>query len=147
MATPKRSKKPRVETLMRVITISGVNAGVSLSPSGKRGEDPTFHSSARLELVGTLDEPIRDVRDVEITLYSTPQDRVAVGKDPMPWIGLIHGFRPVLRPTVFVPEPAFDRMWVLALGGMAKYGHMSLTKPHYHDSYVINLSLSTLPDE
>jgi len=108
-------------------------------------DDPEFISSARIELVGTLDEPIRDVRDDQITLYST--DRATVGKEPVPWIGLIHAFRPTVRPTVFVPEPAFNRLWDLVIGGMAKFAYMTLTKPHYQEAFVLYLSVSTHPEE
>jgi hypothetical protein len=112
-----------------------------------RDPQPEFESYGSIELTGTMDEPIRDVRDVEITLYSATAEPVRVGKEPVPWIGLIHGFRPVVRPSVFIPQRAFDRLWVLAGAGMAKYAYMTLTKPHYQHAYVLYLSLSTHPEE
>jgi hypothetical protein len=141
----RRSRRP--ETLTRTIAITAVNARVSLSPSSDRDPEPEFDSYASIELIGTMDEPIRDTCDVELTLYSAREEPVRVGKDPVPWIGLIHYFRPVVRPSVFVPQRAFDRLWLLAGAGMAKFAHITLTKPHYLHAYVVNLSLSTHPEE
>jgi hypothetical protein len=141
----RRSRRP--ETLTRTIVITAVNARVSLSPSSDRDPEPEFDSYASIELGGTMDEPIRETCDVELTLYSARDEPVRVGKDPVPWIGLIHNFRPVVRPSVFVPKVAFDRLWVLAGTGMAKYAYMVITKPHYQSAYVLNLSLSTHPEE
>jgi len=130
---------------MRRIDISAVSARISVHPSGEKGEEPQLESTASLELTGTIDEPIREVRDVLITLYST--ERATVGTDPLPWIGLIHGFRPVIRPTVFITEAVFDRIWVLAGSQMLKHAYLVVTKPHYQSAYVAQLSVSTDPEE
>ena len=52
----------------------------------------------------------------------------------------INGFRPTVRPTVFVPEPAFNRLWDLVIGGMAKFAYMTLTKPHYQEAAELEVS-------
>lgn len=143
----KKPSKSRPEILNRSVAITTIHLGVSLRPSSDRDREPDFEDHARIELSGKMDDPIREVRDVEITLYSTTADRAKVGTNPMPWIGLVHGVRPVMRPTVFVPEAAFDRLWVLAGTGAAKYAHMTLTKPRYQSAYVIGLSLSTQAEE
>jgi len=143
----KKRRSHRPETLIRTVAITAVNARVSLSPSSDRDPEPEFENWASIELTGTMDEPVRDIRDVEITVYAARDEPVRVGTDPTPWIGLIHGFRPVVRPSVFIPHRAFDRLWVLAGAGMAKYARMTLTKPHYQHAYVLYLSLSTHLEE
>jgi hypothetical protein len=145
MAKKKRARSRRPERLIRLIEITGVKGGVSLSPSGDREGAPDFESGAYLELTGTMDEAIRGVRDVEMRLYSATAPKV--GTKPVSWIGLVHGFRPVMRPALFIPNVAFDRLWTMAGTGMLKHAYLVLTQPHYHDAYVLNLSLSTHPEE
>ena len=70
MAKKKRSRSRGPETFMRIVEIARVSAGLTLHPSHEKGADPEFESRGRLELVGTMDEPVRDVRDVCITIYS-----------------------------------------------------------------------------
>ena len=69
------------------------------------------------------------------------------GREPLAWIGLVHGFRPAIRPTVFVPEVMFDRMWALAGSQLLKHAYLVVTRPHYQTAYVVHLSLSTDPEE
>lgn len=110
---------------MRFVTITAVSAGTSLSAGQERGAEPQLSSTARLELTGTMDEPIRDTREVEIVLYAA--DDPKPGSNPTPWIGLIHGIRPVMRAAIFILHRDFDRVWSLALSGLLKHAHMSET--------------------
>jgi len=116
-----------------------------MSAAKERGEEPRVNSTGRIELTGTMDEPIRDTRDVEIVLYAA--DDPKPGSNPMPWIGLVHGVRPVMRPAVFISHRDFDRVWALALSRMLKHAYMVLTRPRYQSAYVLNISLSTHPEE
>ena len=43
----------------------------------KKGSDPEIESKCSLELNGVLDEPVRDVVDIEVLLY--PEDEIRVG--------------------------------------------------------------------
>ena len=76
-----------------------------------------------------------------------PADEPTLGAGPPPWIGVIHGVRPVIRPAVFVSHQDFDRMWRLALSGLLKHGRMVFTKPRYHSAYVLSISFSTHLEE
>jgi hypothetical protein len=92
-----------------------------------------------------MDEPIRDTRDVEIVLYATDDPRP--GRDPTPWIGLVHGIRPVMRAAIFIPHRDFDLVWSLALSGLLKHARIVLTPPRYQSAYVLNMSFSTHLEE
>jgi hypothetical protein len=96
VAQRKRSRRARPETLVRWIELSSVSARVSEHPSGIKGAEPQVESAASLEFSGTLNEPIRDTRDVEIVLYATDQTRAGGG--PPPWIGSVDNFRPFRVP-------------------------------------------------
>ena len=107
MPRKKRPKRRRPETLMRFIDITSVSARVSVSAGQERGGEPEIHSTGSIELTGTMDEPMRDTRDVEISLYSA--DNPKPGAGPPPWLGYVHGIRPTLRPVIFVAHREFDR--------------------------------------
>ena len=145
MPRRKRRTRRRNETLVRFVAIDAVNGGTSISTAQERGAEPQLSSTSRIELTGTMDEPIRDTRDIEIVLYAA--DDPKPGRDPTPWIGLVHGIRPVMRAAIFIPYRDFDRLWSLALSGLLKHAHLFLTPPRYQSAYVLNISFSTHPEE
>jgi hypothetical protein len=145
MPPRKRHTRRRIETLVRFVAINAVSAGTSISAAQERGAEPHLSSTARIELTDTMDEPIRETRDVEIVLYAS--DDPKPGRDPTPWIGLVHGIRPVIHAAIFIPHRDFDRLWSLALSGLLKHAHMFLTPPRYQSAYVLNISFSTQPEE
>ena len=106
MARTKRPKRRRPETLIGFVSVTEVKAGLSVHAAQERGEQAHIASTAHVELTGTMDEPVRNTRDVEIVLY--PAEVPTPGTEPVPWIGLVHGVRPVLRPAVFLPHREFD---------------------------------------
>jgi hypothetical protein len=70
MPCKKSSKRRRPDFLVRFIDITTASAGISLSAGHEKGKEPHIHSSDRIELTGTMDEPVRDTPSVEIVLYS-----------------------------------------------------------------------------
>jgi hypothetical protein len=142
---PRKPRSRRPEILIRNIEITSGQAGVSISASRQKAEDPELSGSARVELAGVMDEPIRGVREVEMTVYPTDDPRP--GKDPIPWVGLVHGVKPVLRPAFFISHRDFERVLMLALSGQLKHAYMAVTQPHYNTAYVTNVSFSTNPEE
>jgi hypothetical protein len=77
--------------------------------------EPHIHGSATIELTGTINEPVRETRDVEIVLYA--DDDPTLGTGPPAWIGLVERTRPKLRASVFVAHRDFDRAWSMASHG------------------------------
>ena len=122
MPRRKRRTRRRNETLVRFVAINTVSAGTSIGAAQERGAEPRLSSTARIELTGTMDEPIRDTRDIEIVLYAA--DDPKPGRDPTPWIGLVHGIRPVMHAAIFMPHRDFDRVWFLALSGLLRHAHL-----------------------
>ena len=118
---------------------------MSLGAQGEGRADPELHVYDRLELTGTMNEPVRETRDVEIFVYST--DEPSAGKDPIPWVGLVHGLKPKLRPTFFFSNEEFDRLWSLAAAGLLRHAHMVVTPPRYQHAYVVSVSFSSHPQE
>ena len=145
MPRRKRRTRRRNETLVRFVAVGAVSAGTFLSAAQGRGAEPHLSSTARIELTGTMDEPIRDTWDIEIVLYAADDPRP--GRDPTPWIGLVHRIRPAMRGAIFIPHRDFDRLWSLGLSGLLKHAHMVLTPPRCYSAYVLNLSFSTYQEE
>ena len=135
------SRKQKPETLMRFIDITSISAGTSFSAGQERGDAPHISTTARVEMTGTMNEPVRQTRDVEIVVYAADDPKSGAG--PPPWIGLVHGVRPVMHAAVFLPDRVFDRLWSLALSGLLKHAHIFLTPPRYQSAYVLNFSFST----
>jgi hypothetical protein len=79
-----------------------------------------------------------------ITVYA---DDPKPGSNLAPWIGLVHGIRPLMRAAIFIPHRDFDRVWSLALSGLLKHAHMFLIPPRYQSAYVLNISFSTYLEE
>ena len=145
MPRKKRLARRRPEMLVRLIDITAVVAAVSVGVVQQGRDEPYASTHGRLELTGTMNEPVRDTRNVE--MCSIRLGETTLGTDPTPWIGLINGVRPVLRPAVLISHREFDRVWALALSGLLKHAHMVLTPPRYQSAYVVSISFSTHVEE
>jgi hypothetical protein len=138
--TRKRRKSRRPEMLSRNVSITSFRSSVSLRAVERRGEEPEIESQPWLELRGTIAEPLRDTRDVEIHLY--PREQLVVGTARPASVGSIIQIRPRLSVVATFTHAGFDRVWALALGGQLKYAYIYFTEPHYSRALVVNLSVS-----
>ena len=60
MPRKKRPARRRPETLVRFITVTRVNVGIGISTAQERGAEPALHSTGRIQVTGTMDEPVRE---------------------------------------------------------------------------------------
>ena len=72
---PKKPGRRHLEMLTRSAEISTFRASVSLHIDEPRRPDPEFETMPWLELRGTMNEPIRDVKDVVFSVLSEGQGR------------------------------------------------------------------------
>ena len=142
-----RKRRPggRPEMLTRDVEVSSFRMTVRLHAVHGRGEEPYIESQPWLELLGTATEPIRDVKNVRISMY--PQDELRVGTARPPVVGAIIGAMPELSVVLTWPHLDFDRVWGLVLGGRLKYSHLYFTKPHYGHGLVVSASFSNELEE
>jgi hypothetical protein len=110
---------------VRLVNVTGVSVGVSITAGQERGEEPHITSLGRIELTGTMDEPVRDTRDVDYGVCRRPKARLQPGAVDWPrsWdsafdaSGHLHSpsrFRPrvvvgslgVVEARAYVPYPA-----------------------------------------
>jgi hypothetical protein len=73
--------------------------------------------------------PIRDVRDIEISLY--PEDKLEVGTARPACVGSIIQIRPSVTAVVTFLHTDFDRLWSLALSG-----HLKTCASLFHEAAV-----------
>jgi hypothetical protein len=121
-----RPRQRRPDPLMRFIEFSEARARTGVRAARERGQEPEVRSSGALELVGTMDEPVRDTREIEVAVYA--DDAAKLGAGPPPWIGFIETVRPVVRAVVFVSHRDFDRLWMLALSGLLKHVRLAISR-------------------
>jgi hypothetical protein len=74
-------------------------------------------------------EPVRDVRDVEITMFRREHAR-GVGTARPASIASVIQARPELDLVVIWPPDDFAQVWALAAAGRLTHGHISFTKPY-----------------
>jgi hypothetical protein len=98
-----------------------------------------------LELRGTVDEPIRDVRDVVISVHV--DEREEPGSTNPPSVGAIVGVRPTVQAVVALTSASFDRLWTMAMSGQLRYIWLALTEPHRRSALVVSASFSNQYEE
>ena len=146
MTKKKRNRARRDERQSRRFEVGSCGLWTSVSPAQRPGQQLSVEGNAKVGVRGTLDEPIRDVRDVAIAVY--PADVPLTGPPEGPaCIGYINHFRPQVDAAVFIAHRDFDRVWALAVGGELKHGFISFTKPRYTSAAILSLSFSNEPIE
>lgn len=142
----KKKKSGRAEFLLRDIEISSFSARVSLRAVHRRGADPFVESGPWLELRGTTTEPVRDVRDVRISMYPRDDGR-EVGAARPASVGAIIGTRPQLDVVLTWSREGFEPVWALALSGRLTHGHIYFTKPYRNSGLVLGASFGNEAEE
>lgn len=125
----KRRGSRRPEMLARNAEITSFACRVSAGAEERRGEEPEIESGAWLELRGRLDEPVKGVEDVLISIY--PKDNVEVGPARPASVGVIIGLKPEMSVVLPSLHRDFDRLWALTLAGRARFAYFYFTEPRY----------------
>lgn len=141
----KRQGRKRREMLARNAEITSFALRVSAGAEERRGEEPEIESGARLELRGRLEEPVKGVEDVLISIY--PQDKVQIGTARPPSVGVIIGLKPEMSVVLPWLDRDFDRLWALALAGRARFAYFCFTEPRYGKGFVVSASFSSEGEE
>src|SRR5436309_3019567 len=90
-----RSPKRRgQEILNRNVEVSSFQTFVSVRAFKERSAEPDIERRPWLELIGTMDEPVREVRDIYIHVHMV--DKYQVGTARPPAVGAVVQVRPTL---------------------------------------------------
>ena len=95
--------------LSRNVEIKSSSLTVRIAAVHRKGDEPEIESQTWLELKGVLTEPVKNVRDVVISLY--PKDKMEVGTARPASCGAIIRARPELQFVITWPQHEFDRLW------------------------------------
>ena len=136
-------KKAGEELLLRTATLSSACASVSVGASERRGEPPRIGGHHWLSFRGTLDEPVKNVSDVQFTIHGEEHPEPGPAKPAS--IGAVVGMRPHMTVFVKVPAAEFDRLWTAA--ALIKHAYFLFTKPHYGTALVTSAMFSSEPIE
>ena len=109
----KRGASAKPGMLSRNVEISSFSATVRLAAVHHKGDEPYVDSQPWLELRGTATEPVRDVREVKISML--PKDALQVGTARPASVGAITQARPLLHAVLTWSHVDFDRVWALAM--------------------------------
>jgi hypothetical protein len=142
---PKKRKNSHPEILSRSVEFSSHRMSVGLRAVRQRGVEPYIESKPWLELKGTASEPVRDVKDVVISLY--PEEQPAFRTYRPASCGAIVQVRPQLHFVLTWPHVDFDRVWAMAVAGHLRHAYIAFTKPHYGSGLVVNASFSNEVEE
>jgi len=121
----RRRRSEPADVLYREAAIAAVAPVVQPSCT-----DSTSEPLVELELRGTLDEPIREVRAVVFRLSRTRERRFS----------FIDRVRPYVDVVAHLPPESFDYVWSLALSGHLRYASIHFAKPHRGRASVQGLS-------
>jgi len=143
--TKRRPGVRRDEVLDRSVEISSMKASVSRHADARKGCEPRIETNPWLELRGFMDEPVRDVQVVVMSVHV--DDRTVPGPARPAAVGAIVKTRPDLSVVVGFPQLEFDRVWLMALLGHLKFAHLLFTRPHRNTALVISLSFSSEMEE
>jgi hypothetical protein len=136
----KMARNKREELLVRQVSITSVHADISARVERPRAAPWEVDVSSWLNIEGTADEPIRDIREVEMSLRVEETERIEQAR--VPCVGVIIQFRPKVVVGVGLPRADFDRAWVMAANGTLKYARLVFTKPRYKTAFVESVSFS-----
>lgn len=132
--------KSRQTIIARQIEVKWVALSVSRRVDKPRGLPPSFEGGPHLELRGTVNEAVRDVCDVRISVFLDDLDERSPGS-PLS-VGTIIQIRPHIVPVVRLPTADFDRAWALAAVGQLRYAWIAFTEPYRNSARVVSISFS-----
>ena len=118
---------------------------VGLYAMSRRSDEPSAETLICLTARGVVNEPVGEVRDIEIHLY--PRESVEIGTARPASIASIIQVKPHVSVVARFPHPEFDRMWAMAFASQMKFAHVAFTKPHYGNALVTSLSFSNEREE
>lgn len=135
----------RPEPLARRAQISSCQFTQHISAVHNRGEEPEVECGPWLELLGKLEEPVKGVTDVRISLY--PCEPVAIGLVRPAAIGAVINLKPEMSVVISWSEREFDRLWSMALAGHLKFAYLAFTAPRYRRARIVSASFGSERDE
>lgn len=141
----KRRDTKRAELLARTAQISSCRFTQRIRAVHNRGEEPYVECGPWLELLGKLEEPVKGVTDVRISLY--PLEPVVVGPVRPAAIGAVISLKLEMSVVISWSEREFDRLWSMALAGHSKFAYLAFTPPRNGRARIVSASFGSEREE
>jgi hypothetical protein len=135
-----RQNRGQVSILGRQVSVQSVAAYISCHAEKPRGLPPRYEGGPWLSVRGTLDEPVRDVR--EIVIGVRPEDRDGPSTSNRPSVGAIIQTQPKVHAVVGLRTADFDRVWTMATTGQLRYCWLAFTEPYRRSALVVSVQFS-----
>lgn len=144
MPTSKHKRSTRREVLFRYAVIDDWRPSLTVLTRKQRGLPPEREVLHNIKFIGTLEEPLRGVSDLEGTIF--PATEVSTGNPAEPCIGSIISMRPTISLVVFFSFDEFSWLLTLVAGNQLAACHFSCNAPVRGYAPVFSLSFDkTLP--
>lgn len=122
-----RSRRRPPEVLARTVRLKSWATRVSFHVDKQRGVPSRLSCDSWLELRGSGDEPVQQVREFSVSLHIDDlEQRRSVDA---PAIGHVLQTRPHVQAVIGLPRAAFDHVWALAIAGQLRYCYLVFTEP------------------
>ena len=141
----RRARRTVEELLSRIVEVRSVRPYISVHPMGGRGEEPRIECGSWLDVQGDLDDPVKDVFGITISVH--PEEPLKVGTARPVAVGAIIGIRDDVSAVVALLPVDFDCLWALALSGHLKFASLTFTPPKFRSALVVNTSFSSEREE
>lgn len=137
--------RKRQEHLIRTVAVRSVNTHLALRVPSRRERRVGPEASASIQVLGILDEPVKERTKVRISVREDEQEQVVRGRPAAVADVLVTGD----EVTVGVPMSTklFGQIWQLAASGRLLHAWISMTAPHYGVASVSSIAFSSEPDE
>jgi hypothetical protein len=136
-------RKGRRDFWMRDVRVTSIQLFGSSRIDKQRGLDPRVDSSAWMVVFGKLEEPIREV--VDLNFHVTVADEQH--PERFPTVGSILGIKPVISGIISFPKPTFDCLWTLAVADHVNWLYLSFEEPYRGHAKIINAQISNMRSE
>ena len=146
MTSKKRGRrKPSTVVIGREVRVTSVQAYVGTRAEKPRSEPPRIESRPWLVVSGEIEEPVRDVRQVKISVHveATTDPRTT---EPTS-VGWIIGLKPCMHAVVDVSVADFAYVWSLAVSGHLRYCRLAFTEPVRGSAPIVTAQFSNRSED
>lgn len=141
----KRTKRKRLENLVRTAEISSFNVYLSAGIRDANGTHPEREGDAWLEFRGTLNEPVKGQSAVRFGVHRAKDDNFGTKRPAV--VGYVFSVHPDVHVYVQFQPDLYDKTFAMAMAGHVTHAHVVMTPPRYGSADVPSISFSNEPIE
>lgn len=141
----KRTKRKRVENLVRTAEISSFRVYLSAGIRNANSTHPEREGEAGLEFRGTLEEPVKGQSAVRFGVHQAKDDSFGTKRPAV--VGYVFSVNPDVHVYVQLQRDLYDKVFAMAMAGRVRHAYVVMTPPRYGSAEVPSISFSNEPIE